>query len=84
MLPRARPRALSNVVVVVVIVSLQSSLKVQTFWRQLEEELEGSDTLVLEEIEEVTLRADEELLKDEEDDELDVITEDKEEDVEEL
>ena len=87
MLPRARPRALSNVVVVVVITSLQSSWKVQTFWRQLEDELEGSDTLELEleEIEEDALRADEELLKDEEEDELDVITEDKEEeDVEEL
>ena len=71
----------------VVITSLQSSWKVQTFWRQLEDELEGSDTieLELEEIEEDALRADEELLKDEEDDELDVITEDKEEeDVEEL
>ena len=81
-LPRARPRALSNVVAVV-ITSLQSSWNVQTFWRQLEEELEGSDTL--EEIEEDALRADEELLKDEEEDELDVITKDKEEeDVEEL
>ena len=84
MLPRARPRALSNVVVVVVIVSLQSSLKVQTFWRQLDEELDGSDNLELEleEIEEDVFRADEELLKD---DELDVFTEDKEEeDVEEI
>ena len=60
----------------------------QTFWRQLEDELEGSDTLELElvEIEEDNLRADEEVLKEEEEDELDVITEDKEEeeDVEEL
>ena len=88
MLPRARPRALSNVVVVVVITSLQSFWKVQTFWRQLEDELEGSDTLELElvEIEEDNLRADEEVLKEEEEDELDVITEDKEEeeDVDEL
>jgi len=86
-LPRALPRALSNVVVVVVITSLQSSWRVQTFWRQLEDELDGSDTLVLEleEIEEDALSADEELLKDEEEDELDVNTEDKdEEDVEEI
>jgi len=47
-LPRARPRALSNVVVVLVITSLQSSWKVQTFWRQLEDELDGSDNLELE------------------------------------
>jgi len=63
--------ALPNTAVVVSASSVQCSSTVHTVLRQLDDELDWSDMLELEELEEGLVRAGEELLNVEEDDKLD-------------